>query len=114
MKINSIKKRADFLLISAGGSKFAVSTFILLTLPGPKPDSVRFGLTATKKLGGAVVRNRIRRRLREAFRAAAPGHAKPGHDYVLIARKNALLCEYATLIRDLQFALPRVHKMPQK
>jgi len=73
---------------------------------------VRFGLTVTKKLGNAVVRNRIRRRLREAFRQAGPGCATAGHDYVLIARTNALLCEFSTLIGDLQFALPRVHKAP--
>lgn len=70
---------------------------------------VRFGLTVTKKLGNAVVRNRIKRRLREAFRQAA-AEATPGHDYVLIARKNALLCPFSALIGDVQFALPRVHK----
>lgn len=110
MRIEPITKRADFLRISAQGRKLAVSSFILLAAEAPKDADVRLGLTVTKKLGNAVVRNRIKRRLREAFRQTAPGSATLGHDYVLIARKNALLCEFSTLIGDLQFALPRVHK----
>jgi ribonuclease P protein component len=87
----------------------------MLTLEMPaharETADVRLGLTVSKKVGNAVVRNRIRRRLREAFRQVAPAHAKPVHDYVLIARKKALLCAYSALIGELEFALGRIHKI---
>jgi ribonuclease P protein component len=112
LKIESIKKRADFLRISAQGTKCIVSNFIMLSAPMPEGQKVdvRFGLTVTKKVGNAVVRNRIKRRLREAFKQVAPAHAEAGHDYVMIPRKSALLCPYGALIGDLQFALPRLRK----
>lgn len=55
----------------------------------------------TRKIGNAVVRNRIRRRLREAIRAAAPGHARAGTDYVLVARAAALTLHFDRLVTDL-------------
>lgn len=69
----------------------------------------RFGFTVTKKLGGAVVRNRIRRRLKAAILELVDGHARPGFDYVLIARKAALDRPFAALKKDLEDALHRVH-----
>lgn len=60
----------------------------------------RIGFTVTKKIGNAVVRNRIRRRLREAVRRAA-AHAEPGTDYVIVARKAALTLPFKRLITDL-------------
>ena len=64
----------------------------------------RFGLTVTKKVGCAVERNRIRRRLREALRT--PGlAAKAGHDYVIVARRDALTAPFAVLVNELSQAL---------
>ena len=61
----------------------------------------RVGLTVTKKVGGAVERNRIKRRLREALRA--PGLATDaGHDYVIVARRDALSVPFAGLISDVR------------
>jgi ribonuclease P protein component len=65
----------------------------------------------TKKLGGAVVRNRIRRRLKEAVRLSAPPEARPDFDYVLIARDGALKCHFTDLRCDLSVALRRVHAL---
>ncbi len=111
MHIESLKKRRDFLRLSAKGEKCHTHSFILITLPGAEPaqESARFGYTVTKKVGNAVVRNRIKRRLREAVREVAPEMARPGHDYSFIARKNALLCDYSTLLRDLRYALNKLH-----
>ncbi len=69
----------------------------------------RFGFTATKKLGNAVTRNRIRRRLKEMVRLVAPAHAREGHDYVLVARPVAATRSFSALERDLIAALAALH-----
>lgn len=66
-----------------------------------EPRPARFGFTVTKKIGNAVVRNRIRRRLREAVRLAGAMAAEPGTDYVLIGRTAALTLPFDRLIADL-------------
>ncbi len=66
------------------------------------------GFTATKKLGGAVVRNRAKRRLREAARVLLPLHGRPGHDYVLIARQGAAERPWDRLLDDVKTALIRL------
>jgi ribonuclease P protein component len=67
--------------------------------------SVRIGFTATRKLGGAVERNRAKRRLRAAAQGVMPGRVLPGHDYVLVARANVLKCGFSSLEADLASAL---------
>jgi len=74
----------------------------------------RFGLTVTKKLGGAVVRNRIRRRLKEALRGLEPDLALPGHDYVLIARGAASTWAFERLRQDLVRGLSHVNQAAQR
>ena len=70
--------------------------------------AVRVGFTASRRVGGAVERNRARRRLRAAVRAVMPAHAEPGHDYVVIARKETLRRSFVLLTRDLEKALKRL------
>lgn len=74
------------------------------------PDLVRVGYTVTKKMGGAVQRNRIKRRLRAAVREVFPTHAMPGHDYILIARQKSLNAPFHELTEHLRFALSHLHK----
>ena len=69
---------------------------------------MRYGLTVSRKVGGAVVRNRARRRLRAAACAVLPEHAMAGHDFVLIGRPATLARSYPALIDDLATALRRV------
>lgn len=66
---------------------------------------IRAGFTATKRLGGAVVRNRAKRRLREAARALLPLHGQPGCDYVFIARQGAGTRAWDRLLDDMKRAL---------
>ena len=74
----------------------------------------RVGFTTTKKLGNAVIRNRIRRRLREAARLTLPEVARRGFDYVLIGRAGAADRPFAELQKDLNSALKRLHRTPHE
>jgi ribonuclease P protein component len=109
--VNTIKKRADFLAITATGKKFITGTFILQAAQLKKDNTdnpPRFGFTVTKKMGNAVTRNRIRRRLREAVRLSGIRHSQDGYDYVLIPRHKAKDCPFSDLLRDMDFAFSRI------
>jgi ribonuclease P protein component len=69
-------------------------------------------MTVTRKTGGAVERNRMRRRLREALRHIAPEHARAGHDYVVVARRPMLEAPFDQILQDLRYTLRRVHAAP--
>lgn len=112
-EIGRLKTRAEFLHVK-GGARYAAPSLVLearARTVGKEidPELARFGFTATKTLGGAVVRNRARRRLKEAVRMTAPAHARGGYDYVLIARSGTLQRRFAELIKDLERALAKVH-----
>ena len=112
MALVTLKKRAEFLRLR-GGARCASPGFVLETKPRPDAapaGGARFGFTVTKALGGAVDRNRIRRRLKAAVVEVAPGNAHAGHDYVLIARGAALRRAFAELKKDLERAFQRVHQ----
>lgn len=119
MNVFPLRKRSSFTKATAHGAKFITQSFILLSLPDPEvtegePVCVRVGLTVTRKLGGAVARNRIRRRLREAVRACAADSLKAGTAYVFIARNKALLCPYSELMRDIRFAAARIGRQEKR
>lgn len=78
--------------------------------PEEPEGPARFGFTVSKKIGGAVVRNRVRRRLRALVAALEPGQVRQGCDYVLIARPGAVERPYQELRSDLEQALARVHR----
>ena len=73
----------------------------------------RLGFTVTKKLGSAVVRNRIKRRLREAARLVFRDGAAAGYDYVAIARPASLTADFSTLLDDMKRALLRLSALPK-
>src|SRR5215207_6456331 len=104
-----LKKRQDFLHVR-DGRKAHAATLTLQARPAPgATEEARAGFTATKKTGGAVEHNRIRRRLREAVRRIGALHARPGHDYVLIGRTAALNAPFGAILDDLSQAFARVH-----
>ena len=85
--------------------------FVLQAAPVPAElalPSVRVGFTVSRKVGNAVARNRVRRRLREIARMVIPGQARPGLDYVLVGRQAALARDFATLREELVEALKRL------
>ena len=100
-----LRKRADYLALRDTKGRQA-TPFLALKLARDDGDpTVRFGFTVTKKIGKAVRRNRIRRRLREAARAVGPQFGEPGCDYVLIARGAAHDRAWSDLLDDLRRAL---------
>ena len=104
LPVRSLKKRADFLrLRHHRGTGFR--GFLLVAGPGGETGAARLGITVTKKLGKAVTRNRIKRRLRAAGREVIGQYGEPGHDYVLIARPAALDLPFAILLDDLKRGL---------
>ncbi|HEX9906642.1 MAG TPA: ribonuclease P protein component [Propylenella sp.] len=103
--IERLKKRRDFLAASKG-RKTGSRAFLLETRRREDDAPARFGFTVSKRTAKAAVeRNRIRRRLREATRLAAPEHARPGHDYVLVGRRAALTEPFPDLTCALAAAL---------
>lgn len=109
VKVSRLLKRADFLRLSRG-RRWSAPGLVLQMAPAPEPgNALRVGFTATKKLGGAVVRNRVKRRLREAARAVLPLLGQRGHDYVLVGREATAARPFAALIEDLTQALRKVH-----
>ena len=111
LKPVTLKKRAEFLRVK-GGPRWSTPAFALETRSRSEApqDPPRFGFTVSKKVGGAVVRNRIRRRLRALVAALDPTSLRVGCDYVLIARPAAAERAYAQLKSDLEQALTRVHR----
>ena len=110
-KITTLKKRSDFLAAAASGRKWVAPGFILqigkpLEIASSSP--VRFGLTASAKVGNAVARNRARRRLRALAHEILAAHADPACAYVLVARKDATASRaYAAMRDDIEKALRR-------
>jgi ribonuclease P protein component len=106
--LGRLTRRAEFQRVSRG-RRASVETFTLQSRrrEGTESEAVadaRVGLTVTKGVGGAVERNRVRRRLKEALRAAAPLETEGDHDYVLMARREALGRRFAALVDDVRTA----------
>ena len=106
--ICTLKKRAEFLAAASSGKKWVVRNFIMQIGKSPDNKQVRFGLTASGKIGNAVVRNRARRRLRALANEILAVHALPEFDYVLIARKDTATCKYDDLRQDMINGLKRL------
>ncbi|NRA87355.1 MAG: ribonuclease P protein component [Rhizobiales bacterium] len=109
-----LKKRSDYLK-AAKGLKYVSRGFVLQarTHLSSIDQPVRFGFTASKKVGNAVYRNRAKRRLRELARNTASKTAQSGYDYVFIARKNIFDMAFSTLENDINIAMHKIHK-PRK
>jgi ribonuclease P protein component len=106
-----LKRRPEFLAASRG-ARSAAGAFQLQTCRRPGDAGVAgIGFTVTRKIGGAVQRNRARRRLREAVRSLPGGAFAPGWNYVVVARAAALTCPFAQLRTDLLHSLERLRRV---
>ena len=108
LKICRLTSRPQFLAAAKGVSE-ARGAVVVQRLDRADGDaSIRLGFTATRKVGGAVVRNRAKRRLREAARALAPQFGVAGSDYVFIARMGTVDRDWDRLLDDVKSALTRL------
>ena len=103
--VSVIRKRADFVAANRG-LRVARPGFVLLAHPNGGLGK-RYGVTVTKKIGNAVVRNRMKRRFRELLRAALPDAGLADHDHVLIGREGGIERDFATMREELAAALAR-------
>jgi len=108
-----LKKRDDFLRLRKGRTASASGYLLAVRDRKDGGPHCRVGFTVTKKLGNAVTRNRIRRRLKEAARLAFPHSARAGCDYVLIGRRGALSRPFAELLDDMKRSLLSLSETPK-
>ena len=105
--IERLRTRAQFLAVRAG-ARATAPTLVVEARRRSENGPIGLGLTASRKIGAAVVRNRARRRLRHAARQLLPNYGLPGVDYVLVARQAAPDASWPALLDDLQNALIRL------
>lgn len=109
--IERLKTRPQYLAVAKAGVKKVMPGLVVQFLPPRKNGkTVKVGLTVSGKTGGAVTRNRIKRRLRNVIGEVLPGVAKPGASYVVIGRKAALKRPFGDLKKDLIEAVQALHE----
>ena len=111
--IKTIPSRAGFLAARTCGDK-ALSRGLVIQAVGNELSHWRVGLTATKKIGNAVTRNRARRRMRALVRGYLAPLAEPGVDYVLIARHDTASADWRAMAKGLQKAIHYLHRTARR
>jgi ribonuclease P protein component len=108
-KVGKLTKRADYVAAAKGRRHYTRNIGLqALERPGDAGEA-RFGLTVSRKVGTATERNRVKRRLRAALADAAK-RARPGHDYVIIGRRDLLNAGFDTILCEIAEAIDRVHR----
>jgi len=100
-----LRHREDFRRLRSEGQTWAHPLLVLSITPNQLPHN-RYGVITSRKLGGAVARNRVKRRIREAARHLHP-RIVPGYDLVFIARPRVSACAYAELLEAMERLLRR-------
>jgi ribonuclease P protein component len=111
-RLATLKCRKEFQAVRKG-SRWSTRVFVLegyQRTAARGPAQARFGFTVARAVGGAVERNRVRRRLKAAVRSVQKTHARDDFDYVVIARRAVLEAKFADLVRELNKALDKVHR----
>lgn len=106
--LGNLTKRSEFLAAAHTELKYVTPAFILQIHTRALKGSPRYGVTASRKVGGAVQRNFAKRRLRALIHQILSEYAQPDTDYVFIARGKILTIEFAHLIEDLKKVLKKL------
>lgn len=108
IELGRLKRRAEFLYVRDGRYQ-AIGGVVIQARENSNHKVIRVGFTATKKVGNAVIRNRVKRRLREVARELLPELGQSGVDYVFIARGGTATRDYERLVNDARKALLRLN-----
>ena len=106
-----LKQRWQFLRVASAGHKWVAPGMVVQAWRYEEEEAketFRIGYTVSKKVGGAIERNRAKRRLRAVAKKVIPRYARPGHDFVLIGRRKTLKRSFPALIKDLETALRKL------
>ena len=106
--LHKLNRRADY-LAARSGQRAHCAPFVIQASARGDDAAPRIGITVTRKLGGAVIRNRIKRRLKHAISDGEGLGFRPGYDYVVIARSLAASAPFAALTSALKSGLKKVH-----
>ena len=113
--LGKLRNRPQFLKVAAKGRKWVTPGFILQVHSHnyeereiAPHENIRIGYTVSKKVGGAVVRNRVKRRLRALVVKVISSYARVNRDYVLIGRKNAFDRPFDFMVSDMNWALRKL------
>lgn len=106
---NRVRKRAEFVEIQSGGVRVSGDCLVFILLRRPEGHPLRLGITASRKIGGAVQRNRAKRLIREAFRAVF-SELPAALDIVVIVRKPLGERKLVAILSEWQRALPRIRR----
>lgn len=113
--LGRLKRRREFLAVQRADRKWATPGMVVQARERKNgetsDDAPRVGFTASRKVGNAVERNRVRRRLKACVAALAPDMLRPGLDIVVIARRGALERHFADLEADLRFSLKKLKSL---
>lgn len=108
--LERLTKRSEFLAVSKTGEKWVTPAFIIQVYHRALEGPSRYGITASRKVGGAVERNRAKRRLRSLIRGILPLLECSGTDYVFIARQEVLKRNFALMGQELNQAIIKLGK----
>jgi ribonuclease P protein component len=108
--VERLTKRSEFLNVAKTGERYVTPAFIIQMVRRSPEGPVRYGITASRKVGGAVERNRAKRRLRALLKLVLAPQDHSGIDYVFIARQEILKRNFSLMAQELEKGLKTLCK----